>query len=282
MTYVHRLAAAYAAQDVTALFALAVEAGAIADSAEREKVAAETAAQQRRTRRAEQKRAERRRMSPFVAATNATTNDGPSVADLPPFPPLSSPTPLLNPSFPPEHLAQSNGAELDVPDIEPPEGVALKLALSAALGERVADVRRFLATRRKETWPAWMRQMLQLVGPGSQFTADDLADACNDALALDEPISGPHALRAFIAKKRQERMVPPGTQTRVGRAITTQDADERAAEQRRRNGLVSARRCRNDGDAWWERMQRESGAPSPWAYAYEHMDESAEGGPRAA
>lgn len=200
----------------------------------------------------------------FVAATGAT----------PPSPSLSSPRPLLNPSSPPEPLAQSNGVEL-TPDIDTAETLAL--SLSNLLGDRLGDVRRFVATRRRETWPAWMRQMLKLIGPGSQFTAADLADACNDAMALEEPIAGPHALRAFIAKQRHERMVPPGTTTRVGRAITAQDADEKAAEQRRRNGLVSARRARGDGDLWWERMQRDSGNPHPWSYAYDHMHETGDG-----
>lgn len=80
-------------------------------------------------------------------------------------------------------------------------------ALSRTLGiEKLASARRFLGRRSLNTWAAWIREMLKLVGPGSQFTADDLASVLDDDAALEQPITGPFALRTFLGKSRRERL----------------------------------------------------------------------------
>lgn len=84
---------------------------------------------------------------------------------------------------------------------------ALSRALDAALGpDRIASARRFLQRRSASTWGGWIREMLKLIGPGSQFTPDDLASVLGDDSALEQPITGPHALRVFLAKSRSERL----------------------------------------------------------------------------
>jgi hypothetical protein len=89
------------------------------------------------------------------------------------------------------------------------DSIAAEKTLAESLrntaGDHWPDVRRFLESRKRETRPAWIREMAKLIGPGSQFSSADLAGACADALALEEPLSGPHALRAFIAKCALER-----------------------------------------------------------------------------
>lgn len=74
----------------------------------------------------------------------------------------------------------------------------------AALGEHWPAVEEFLRSRRSHTWPAWLKELAKLL-TGTPYTAEDLAGACSDALALDRPIDGPHAIRAFVAKRHQER-----------------------------------------------------------------------------
>ncbi len=52
--------------------------------------------------------------------------------------------------------------------------------------------------------------------------------------------------------------------------------DQETAEFRRVEGLVSGRRARADGDAWWFRMQREAGTTNVrdiWRYAAQHLEE---------
>lgn len=99
-----------------------------------------------------------------------------------------------------DHGAGSSGA---APDTEVLIASSLRARLTA---DEWQDVQRFLASRAVRTHAAWLREMLKLIGPGSQFAPSDLAGTCSDALALDEPLGGPHALRAFIAKKRDERL----------------------------------------------------------------------------
>lgn len=191
MSYVERVADAISSQDYRAMTALLVELSGKVDRAEAELAAAEA----RRAHRAELKREERRRRSPDVARQVTTDSDTP----LPPSPSSSSPTPLITTSSPSNPPSASEAGELTMTRDE------IALALSAAVGSRVNDVRAFLVTREPHTRTAWMKAMLKIVGPGSQFTPDDLADACNDALALDKPIDGPHALRVFVAKQREVR-----------------------------------------------------------------------------
>lgn len=97
----------------------------------------------------------------------------------------------------------------DAPPQPPLDGdtLALSRALDEALGPTaIATVRRFLQRRSTTTWAAWIREMLKLVGPGSQFTAEDLASVLEDDAALEDPIKGPFALRVFLGKSRSERL----------------------------------------------------------------------------
>lgn len=70
----------------------------------------------------------------------------------------------------------------------------------------VPPIVEFLRRRTHTTWPGWIREMQKLVGPGSQFTADDLASVCSDDAMLEMPISGPFALRSFLGTQRTERL----------------------------------------------------------------------------
>lgn len=79
--------------------------------------------------------------------------------------------------------------------------------LHEAMGDdlfREADA--FVKRRAYDTWRAWFREMLALIGPGSQYVAGDLAQVCRDDAALDRPIATPKGLRAFLASVRAERM----------------------------------------------------------------------------
>lgn len=168
---------------------------------------------------------------------------------------------------------------LETPDVNEVD-VAIRLQLSTALGGRSDDVRDFLRRLPAESWPGWMRAMLKIIGPGSSFTADDLANACEDSLALPTPLPGPHALRAFVAKAKQERIANAAGRTGggTGRGAAA-ESEQEAAERRRRQGLIMARRARHtDGDLWWARMEREAAAAGvgPWTYAYDHMGEGAD------
>jgi hypothetical protein len=88
-----------------------------------------------------------------------------------------------------------------------PDTRTLLGALNVAIGaERSASARRFLNRRSMPTWAAWIREMLKLIGPGSQFTAEDLACVLDDDAALEQPIKGPFALRTFLGKSRSERL----------------------------------------------------------------------------
>lgn len=77
--------------------------------------------------------------------------------------------------------------------------------LRASLNGQWPDVEAFLRSRKVRAWPAWLTEMAKVIGPGSSCTPADLAGACVDAMALDNPIDGPHALRAFVDKRRRER-----------------------------------------------------------------------------
>lgn len=82
----------------------------------------------------------------------------------------------------------------------------LRAIVAKQAGEHWPDLERFIASRAAHTHDAWLGEFSKLTGPGSQFTWADLARATSDALLLDEPLTGPHALRAFIGKAREARV----------------------------------------------------------------------------
>lgn len=104
-------------------------------------------------------------------------------------------------------------------------------------GQFWPDLQLFLASRTPHTHSAWLREFSKLTGPGSQFTWADLALACNDGLALEEPLTGPQALRAFTAKAHANRIAPRGAPT-----ITETAANTEQLERRREERYYSARR----------------------------------------
>lgn len=111
----------------------------------------------------------------------------------------------------------------------------LAVQLFDKTGDQWPDIERFLKSRKYQTWGAWLREFSKLTGPGSQFTSSDLARACSDALALEEPLAGPHALRAFIAKARADRLASQasGGKVTVSGPSLTESAKRDADEQRR-------------------------------------------------
>jgi hypothetical protein len=68
------------------------------------------------------------------------------------------------------------------------------------------DADAFVRRRNYATWRGWLREMLALIGPGSQFAAADLAQVCRDDAALERPIGTPKGLRSFLASVHVERM----------------------------------------------------------------------------
>lgn len=89
---------------------------------------------------------------------------------------------------------------------------ALEQSARERFAEHFDEVDRFLRSRPPNQRADWLRSMLRACGPTSQFTPEDVAVACSDALVSDPPITGAHALRAFAEKRRQERSlttVPP-------------------------------------------------------------------------
>jgi hypothetical protein len=91
-----------------------------------------------------------------------------------------------------------------------PPAVTEMSQLIASLEQLVGDVHwqvvhAFLRRRGLRTWIGWIREMLKLVGPGSQFTGEDLASVCSDDEAMAEPIATPYVLRTFLGTSRRER-----------------------------------------------------------------------------
>lgn len=79
--------------------------------------------------------------------------------------------------------------------------------LRGAMGdERFPAADGFVRRRPYRTWKGWLDGMLQLIGPGSQYTPADLERVCLDDAALDRPIGSPHGMRVFLNKARMERM----------------------------------------------------------------------------
>jgi hypothetical protein len=93
---------------------------------------------------------------------------------------------------------------LSAADIEAVDAMTGEVA--RAVGpEHWPAVDRFLKRRDVSTWVGWTREMLKML-TGSQFTAGDLAQVCDDDAALGRPIGSPFALRKFLQSARQERM----------------------------------------------------------------------------
>lgn len=101
------------------------------------------------------------------------------------------------------NLPISPPAEADTRPL-PGASVVIDL-LKTQAGEHWTEIDRFLRSRSHNSQDAWVREFAKIVGPGSQFQPIDLARACADALALDQPLSGPHGLRAFVSKSWLER-----------------------------------------------------------------------------
>lgn len=92
----------------------------------------------------------------------------------------------------------------------PPLSVAESAARESArmaLGEEFSDVEQFVESREGRTRGAWWREIAKLLTSGA--TAEDMAGACRDGQAVDPPLGGPYALRAFIGKRKLERNRPP-------------------------------------------------------------------------
>lgn len=131
--------------------------------------------------------------------------------------------------------SEDQKSESEKPDGTPapddPQAVSfeqLAAALEAALGERdFAIVLEFLRRRPHRTWPGWAREMLKLIGPGSQYTAPDLAIVCADDAALETPIGSPYALRSFLGTTRRERINGAHVGTPAGERPRTMPTERR-------------------------------------------------------
>jgi hypothetical protein len=202
-------------------------------------------------------------------------------APLSPAPSSSFPTPHITPSSPP--LPGSNTtprAREAKPTGDQREAAKMRERIRAALdatallildglpeqtGEHWPEVDRFLVSRSAHTWPAWLREFAKLLGPATGFVGADLATACADALALDEPLGGPHALRAFVEKARASRREQ---QQRT-------DTDQR----RRQHGTPSITEAAAQRDKALVARDEEDGrqrAAAAEQWRREHPDEAAE------
>lgn len=82
----------------------------------------------------------------------------------------------------------------------------LSAALAREMGDLFADADAFVKRREVSTWTAWLREMTSLIGGGSQFIAEDLAQVCRDDAALSRPIGSPKGLRVFLGSAKAERL----------------------------------------------------------------------------
>jgi hypothetical protein len=216
--FTSEIADALVAGDLKALAKVAMELNAIAMAGE---LARHKAAERQRRRR-ERLANEAERASSHVTSRDVTLSHVTDVTPPSPLPSLLSPTPPYNSSFPPPPRSANGAHEVD------------DEKLRALVGDAGwPDVARFLDKRRADKRGEWRREMAKVIGPGSQFTGDDLAGACSDALIVD--LDGPHALRAFVAKRREERLNPPAERKQGQRRTGESDgsfADRRAAEER--------------------------------------------------
>lgn len=124
-------------------------------------------------------------------------------------------------------LVDSDGVPLA--EVEAIDDALVKFALRHPVAWPAAS--RFLSRRPLRTWMGWMRQMGKDVGPGSQFTEDDLATTCDHDEALERPIGSPLGLTAFLGKARQQRLAPPDV-----RPITDKPRGSTVAQRTAANG----------------------------------------------
>jgi hypothetical protein len=165
-----------------------------------------SAEEQRRRAQAERKRRSRHGTSQSVTGQGVTSHDV-----LPPVSPLSCSPPFIphpeddnnRPREAKSEAAKQASGEAEADALIEQYAVMLHDAMGDELF-READA--FVKRRPYETWRAWFREMLALIGPGSQFVAADLAQVCRDDGALDRPIGTPKGLRSFLASIRAERM----------------------------------------------------------------------------
>lgn len=85
----------------------------------------------------------------------------------------------------------------------------LRLSIEAAklaYGDEWPDIEAFLARRDYGKWQGWLSEMAKALGPGSQFTVDDLGRVCRDDGLLKDPIGTAYGLRRFLTNARIERI----------------------------------------------------------------------------
>lgn len=167
--------------------------------------------------------------------------------------------------------------------------------LSGQMGPLFDDANDFVQRRPSETWAAWFKEMLSWLA-GGKALPDDIAQVCRDDAALTRPVASPKGFRVFMRSAIEERLTPPSgagtTGNGDGGARREQKSshpehwkDKQAREEREegtrqsiriRSGNVEQRRAKDDGEAWWARMQREAviARVHPVLYAYDHMTES--------
>lgn len=81
----------------------------------------------------------------------------------------------------------------------------VETAARATFGTEFGVVEEFLATRKASSRTQWLREMLRLVSPGSQYIPEDVIGACRDA-TIEGLQQGAHGFRSFVEKHRQARM----------------------------------------------------------------------------
>lgn len=125
----------------------------------------------------------------------------------------ASPAPLFPPSralpsLSPHPEDNNTAREAEKAETEHDELIERYAAmLHNAMGDTLfPDVDGFVKRRPYATWLGWLREMLSLVGPGSQFVPADLAQVCRDDAALDRRIGTPKGLRSFLGSVRAERV----------------------------------------------------------------------------
>lgn len=79
-------------------------------------------------------------------------------------------------------------------------------ALRVAMGPLMPAVDEFLALRPGEHRGNWYPALLKTIGPLTGTLPEDLAGACEDALLVVPPAETPVALRAFVTRRKVERV----------------------------------------------------------------------------
>ncbi len=87
-----------------------------------------------------------------------------------------------------------------------PVGNSIELRLIESFGHRWVPVEEFLSGRSGSTRGAWLRELAKLA---VEYPPEDIERACADASALERPLDGPKALRAFVRSAKTERLAPP-------------------------------------------------------------------------